>query len=64
MNNSVKSIFITFLIGCVVFVMGNIVSDGFDFESVNIFFIEFGLYQLYTFVIAYTNTYFFNYMEG
>ena len=63
MSKSVKNIIITFLIGCVVFIIGNLLSDGFDFKNVNEFLIDFGFYQLYAFVLGYSNMAFFDYME-
>ena len=41
MNRHVKNIILTFAIGVGVFLIGNLLSDGFSFESVNDFFIEF-----------------------
>ena len=38
-------------------------SRGLQFESVNEFLVNFSLYQLHSFVIAYSNMYFFDYME-
>ena len=63
MSKSIKNIITTFLIGCVVFVIGSYFSTGFDFESVNQFLIYFGIYQLYTFVISYVNTLVFEFLE-
>ena len=63
MTKYAKNIIITFIIGCIVFVIGNIVSGGFRFENVNAFLIEFFFYQLYTFVLSYTNTVYFSYMQ-
>ncbi|WP_299224648.1 histidine kinase [uncultured Psychroserpens sp.] len=63
MSKSVKKIGITFFIGCAVYIIGNLFSGMFDYESVNEFFIDFAFYQLYTFVIGYSNTFFFDYME-
>ena len=63
MSKSVKNIIITFLIGCVVFVIGTLLSGGFDFKSTNAFLINFGFYQLYTFVISYVNTFYFDYLK-
>ena len=62
MSKSIKNIVTTFLIGCVVFVLGSYFSTGFDFESVNRFLIYFGIYQLYTFVISYVNTLVFEFL--
>ncbi|MFD1163409.1 histidine kinase [Hwangdonia seohaensis] len=64
MKNSVKNIIITFVIGCAVFVVANFISDGFEFESVSDFLIDFSFYQLYSFVLGYSNMYFFGYMDG
>ncbi len=63
MTKSVKNILITFVIGCLVFVVGNAISDGFKFDSVNDFLIEFVFYQLYSFVLGYSNMYFFEYFN-
>ena len=63
MSKSVKNIIITFFIGCVVFVIGNLFWGGFDFETTNEFLVDFGFYQLYAFVLGYSNMAFFNYME-
>ena len=63
MTKSIKNIIITFIIGCIVFVIGNLFSGGFDFKSVNEFLIDFGFYQLYSFVLGYSNMAFFDYME-
>ncbi|WP_418603076.1 histidine kinase [Hwangdonia sp.] len=64
MKNSVKNIIITFVIGCAVFVVANFISDGFEFDSVSDFLIDFSFYQLYSFVLGYSNMYFFGYMDG
>ncbi|MGS2726905.1 histidine kinase [Psychroserpens sp. BH13MA-6] len=63
MVKSTKNIVITFFIGCVVFVIGHLFSGNFQFDSVNDFLVDFMLYQLYSFVIGYTNMYFFDIME-
>ncbi|WP_225034825.1 histidine kinase [Winogradskyella sp. SM1960] len=60
---SLKKISLTFAIGCVVFVIGNLLSDGFKYDSFNDFLIQFGFYQLYAFVLGYSNMAFFDYME-
>ena len=64
MNKHVKNIIITFFIGVFVFIVGNFLSDGFSFEGPKEFFIEFMFYQLYSFVLGYSNMYFFGYMES
>jgi hypothetical protein len=63
MIKSYKNIVVAFFIGCIIFVIGNLLSRGLYFESVNEFFINFSLYQLYSFVLSYSNMYFFDYME-
>ncbi|WP_298496923.1 2TM domain-containing protein [uncultured Algibacter sp.] len=63
MTKSTKNIFLTFIIGCIIFVIGNLLSDGFDFKNVNEFLVDFGFYQLYSFVLGYSNMYFFDFME-
>ncbi|OUS01994.1 histidine kinase [Flavobacteriales bacterium 33_180_T64] len=63
MTKSFKHIIFTFAIGCLIFVIGNLIRGGFHFESVNDFLIDFAFYQLYSFVLGYTNMAFFYYME-
>lgn len=63
MTKSAKNIMLTFIIGCIVFLIGNFLSDGFDFESVNDFLVDFAFYQLYAFVLGYSNMFFFDYLE-
>ena len=63
MTKSTKNIIITFVIGCIVFVVGNLLSGGFNFKNANEFLIDFSFYQLYSFVLGYSNMYFFDYME-
>ncbi len=63
MTKSIKNIIITFIIGCLVFLIGNAVTGEFYFETVSDFLIDFGFYQLYAFVLGYSNMAFFDYME-
>lgn len=63
MTKSVKNIIGTIIIGSIVFVIGHLLSGGFNFKSVNEFLIDFGFYQLYAFVLGYSNMMFFDYME-
>ena len=60
---SIKNIIITFFIGCFVFVIGNLLSDGFAFNNMRGFLIEFSFYQLYAFVLGYSNMFYFSYLE-
>ncbi|WP_299390262.1 histidine kinase [uncultured Gelidibacter sp.] len=58
-----KNILLTFFIGCAVFVFGNVLYDGFQFESFTEFLQSFSFYQLYGFLLGYSNYYFFAYLE-
>lgn len=63
MTEVAKKIMLTFVIGCVVFVIGNALSGGFDFDSTSDLLVNFAFYQLYAFVLGYSNMYFFYYLE-
>ena len=63
MNKWVKNIIITFAVGCGVFIVGNLMSTGFKFNSVSEFLTHFAFYQLYSFVLGYSNMYFFGFMN-
>ncbi|WP_142783630.1 2TM domain-containing protein [Changchengzhania lutea] len=63
MTKSKKNIYASFIIGCAIFLIGNFFSDGFEFDSVTHFLIDFAFYQLYSFVLGYSNMFFFDYME-
>ena len=63
MSKSKKNIVVTFIIGCLVYVIGSFLSDGFDYENFNEFLVVFILYQLYAFVLGYSNMYYFDYLE-
>lgn len=60
MTKSIKNIFITFVIGCIVFIIGHLLVDGFEFENLNEALTDFIFYQLYAFVLGYSNMYFFD----
>jgi len=63
MNKLTKNILITFFIGIVVFVMDNALSEGFNYSSLNNLLASFGIYQLYSFVIGFSNMYYFDYLD-
>ena len=63
MSKYTRQIFITFIIGCAVFIVGSFLDNGFDYKSVNDALISFGFYQLYSFVLGYSNMFFFDYMS-
>lgn len=64
MNKHVKNIFITFFIGIGVFIIGNLLSNGFQFDSAKEFVIDFTFYQVYAFVLGYSNMYYFTFLES
>lgn len=63
MFKSMKNLYLTFFIGCAVYVIGNLLSGGFDYGTYNDFLIDFGFYQLYGFLLGYSNYYYFDYLE-
>ncbi|KJD32079.1 histidine kinase [Tamlana nanhaiensis] len=63
MSKSGKNILITFILGCIVFVIGTLLSGGFNFETVNEAIISFAFYQLYAFVLGYSNMLFFDFLS-
>lgn len=63
MKQIYKDILITIVIGIVVFVIGNAFYGDFQFDSFNAFLLNFSLYQLYSFVLAFSNMVFFHYLQ-
>ncbi len=63
MNKWIKNIYITFFIGCAVFVVGNLLFGGFSFNSFNEALVDFIFYELYAFVLGFSNMYFFDLLE-
>jgi len=63
MNKNVKNIIIIFSIGVFFFGIGNALSNGFQFESTSDLIINFVFYQLYSFILGYSNFYYFAYLE-
>jgi len=63
MTKSAKRIVLTFFIGCLVVVVGNIFGRKFDYENVNEFILDFLFNQLYTFVIGFSCLAYFNYIK-
>ncbi|WP_067149782.1 2TM domain-containing protein [Pseudotamlana agarivorans] len=63
MSKLLKNIILTFVIGSVVFVMGTLISGGFDGNNTSEIFIDFVFYQLYAFVLGFSNIYFFAYLD-
>ena len=60
---AIKNFFIVFAIGIVVFVIGTLNQGGFANRTVNELMIDFAFYQLYSFVLGYSNMYFFDYIN-
>ncbi len=63
MTKLVKNILIMFMVGCAVFLVSNLLFNGFQFNSINDFLIDFVLHQLYSFVLGFLNFGFFNYFN-
>ncbi|MBQ0769406.1 MAG: histidine kinase, partial [Bizionia sp.] len=63
MSRHLKNIIITFAIGCIVFILGNLVFGDFSYENSTEFLISFGFYQLYAFVLGFSNMFYFAYLE-
>ncbi len=63
MNTTTKNIIIVFIIGIIIFVIGNGLYGQFQFNSFNDFVINFSFYQLYSFVIGLSNITYFSYLE-
>lgn len=66
MNSLVKNILISLGIGTMIFLLGNSISRGvpFTFKSFNDFAINFGVYQMYSFVLGFSNMYYFDYLNS
>lgn len=60
---AIKNFFIVFAIGIIVFVIGTYNRGGFAERTVNELIIDFAFYQLYSFVLGYSNMYFFGYIN-
>ena len=58
-----KKLFITFLIGTAIFIIGSFLYNGFDYESIKDLLISFSFYQLYSFVLGFSNMAFFEYLD-
>ncbi len=58
-----KRIIITFIIGTIIFIIGSFLYNGFDYKSFNDLLVSFGFYQLYSFVLGFSNMMFFDYLD-
>jgi hypothetical protein len=63
MTKSIKYILITFILGCLVFLIGSYLYNGFEYKTFNDLLTSFVFYQLYAFVLGYSNMFFFDYLE-
>ena len=63
MTDIAKKLFITFLIGTAIFIIGSFLYNGFDYESIKDLLISFSFYQLYSFVLGFSNMAFFEYLD-
>lgn len=63
MKKHLKNIVLSFVIGIFVFLIGSFLSNGFQFENTQEFLVSFAMYQLYSFVLGYSNMLFFDYLE-
>ncbi|KAB1069086.1 histidine kinase [Tamlana haliotis] len=64
MSKTVKNSIILFVVGCIAFVIGTLINGDFETKSANTLLIDFVFYQLYGFVLGYSNMYFFKYLNG
>lgn len=63
MNRSIKNFGIVFVIGIIVFVIGTAKGGGFTNKSATELSIDLIFYQMYSFVLGYSNMYFFEYIN-
>ena len=63
MRKWIKNIIILFLIGVGIFVIDNSASGGFETKNFKVLLLTFGIYQVYSFVIGFSNMSFFDFME-
>lgn len=63
MNKQVKIILLFFGIGTIIFLIGNGLYGGFKFNTFNDFLLNFGVNQLYAFVLGFINISYFDYLE-
>jgi len=63
MNSHLKNILIVFIIGILIFIVGSGFYHQFQYEGWNDMLINFAFYQLYSFVLGYSNMIYFKYLE-
>ncbi len=63
MQKVIKEIGIAFIIGTFVFIIGAVFFEDYTHHSTKHYLISFGFYQLYAFVLGFSNTAYFNFLE-
>ena len=63
MRTTRKNIILVLIIGTAVFVVGNALSGGFNFANSQELLLDFTMYQLYSFVLGFSNMFYFQYLE-
>jgi len=63
MNSLTKNILILFGIGTIIFMISTYLFKGFNYENTNDFLVDFGMTQLYSFVLGIINISYFSYLE-
>ena len=63
MNLLIKNTIICFGIGTIIFLIGSFLSSGLHFSSFTNFLNSFSTYQLYSFVLGFSNMYYFKYLS-
>lgn len=63
MHRNLKNIIIVFVIGTLIFIAGSGFFDKFQYKSLNDFLTDFAFYQVYAFVLGFSNITFFSYLQ-
>ena len=63
MTEMAKRVLISFVIGTVIFIIGSFMYNGFAYKSINDLLVSFSFYQLYSFVLGFSNMMFFEYLD-
>jgi len=64
MIKSGKSLVVVFIIGCVIYAIRYfLLGDDINYENTNLYLIDFGITQLYTFTLSYVNTLYFEFIR-
>ncbi len=63
MTKRLKYLLITFLLSCIIFIIGSFWYNDFNYKSLNEALISFAFYQLYGFVLGYSNMFYFDLLQ-